>query len=108
MTNISRRSVLLRGLHLPIGGALLLSGCGGGDKQAGAGPACANPETMSDAEAGTRQALGYTEKSPDPQQVCVGCSYFHAGAAGCGSCDMFTGGAVNPQGHCASWNKKAA
>jgi High potential iron-sulfur protein len=110
---ISRRAVLVRGIQLPLGGAVLwgLSGCGGGGSEGSAasssGPVCAHPSAMSDAEASTRQSLGYVEKSANPQEVCSGCSFFHAGASNCGTCDMFTGGPVNPQGYCRSWNKKA-
>jgi len=112
VTKISRRSVLLRGLHLPVGGALLfgLAACGGkGESTASkGGTVCANPESLSDSEMGTRQSLGYTEQSPNPEQVCSGCAFYHAASGGCGTCDMFTGGPVNNQGHCQSWNKKSA
>ncbi|MET0497985.1 MAG: high-potential iron-sulfur protein [Steroidobacteraceae bacterium] len=110
---ISRRTVLMRGLQLPVGGVFLfgLSGCGAGkDGTTASGKVCADPATLSDAEMSTRTSLGYTEKSPNPQQVCAGCTFFHAGAASgdCGTCDMVSGGPVNPQGHCNSWNAKAA
>jgi len=112
---ISRRTVLMRGLQLPVGGVFLLGlgACGAGKEGGGAAAnakACADPGTLSDAEMSTRNSLNYTEKSPNPQQVCAGCSFFHAGASSsdCGSCDMFSGGPVNPQGHCNSWNAKAA
>jgi hypothetical protein len=109
---ITRRTVLLRSLQVPVGGALLwgLSGCSGksgSGSGAAATTACADPATMSDAEMGTRRSLNYVEKSENPQQVCSGCSFFHAGS-NCGTCDMMSGGAVNPQGHCTSWNAKPA
>jgi High potential iron-sulfur protein len=110
---ISRRAMLMRGLQVPVGGALLwgLSGCSGGSGGSGStasASACADPSTMSDAEMGTRKSLSYTEKSENPQQVCAGCSFFHAGSGSCGTCDMMSGGPVNPQGHCTSWNAKPA
>lgn len=110
--DISRRTLLLRGLQLPMGGALLvgLAACSGG-KDGGAKSAaavCANPDELSDAQQSTRASLNYTEASPNPAQVCEGCSFFHTAAPPCGTCDMFSGGPVNSKGHCVSWNAKAA
>lgn len=110
---ISRRAVLMRGLQIPVGGALLfgLGGCGGGGERAAVAAGegvCADPNVLSDADLGTRGSLNYTETSPDPAKVCGGCAFFHAPAAGgdCGTCDMFSGGPVNSRGHCSSWNAK--
>jgi hypothetical protein len=110
---ISRRAVLLR--SLPAGGLLLmgLSACGSGGSSgssAASAKACADPSALSDSEINIRASLGYVEKSPNPQQVCAGCAFFHAGAqsSDCGTCDMMSGGPVNAQGHCNSWNAKPA
>jgi High potential iron-sulfur protein len=108
---ISRRMVLLSGLQLPIGGALLasLAACGGskeGGSTSASGALCADPNVLSDAQQSTRTSLNYTEASPNPQQVCEGCSFFHAATPQCGTCDMFSGGPVNRKGHCVSWNAK--
>jgi hypothetical protein len=110
--SFSRRTVLLRGLQLPIGGLLLagVAGCSGskdGKATTASGAVCANPDEMSDAQQSTRASLSYTESSPNPQQVCEGCSFFHAAEPPCGTCDMFSGGPVNKQGHCVSWNAKS-
>jgi hypothetical protein len=113
-STISRRSVLLQSLQLPLAGAVLMAlpGCGqkGGSTSAGAaGAVCADLSAMSDAEQSTRKSLDYTEAGPNPSQVCAGCSFFHPGstAGGCGTCDMFSGGPVNSHGHCNSWSAKS-
>jgi hypothetical protein len=111
---ISRRAVVLRGLQIPVGGALaaVLASCGTGGKggsTAAAATVCADPATATEAEQSTRKSLGYTEVSPNPQQVCAGCAFFHASAQGgdCGTCDMFSGRPANSRGHCSSWSAKA-
>lgn len=110
---ISRRAVMLRGLQIPVGGAFvaLLAGCGAGGKgnSTAAATVCADPAAATEAEISTRKSLNYTEASPNPQQVCAGCSFFHAPAQGgdCGTCDMFSGRPANSHGHCDSWNAKA-
>lgn len=109
---MSRREVLLRAIQIPAGGVLLLGlgACGGGSGSSSQAALCADPHAMSESENGTRSALNYVEKSSDPQKVCAGCAFFHAGTAaagGCGTCDMFSGGPVNSEGHCNSWNAKS-
>jgi hypothetical protein len=107
----SRRAILLQ---VPVAGALFvaLSGCGqksgdsAGTSASAGGTVCANLSAMTDAEQGTRKALNYMEASPNPSQVCAGCSFFHAGGGTCGTCDMFSGGPVNSHGHCNSWSAK--
>jgi hypothetical protein len=110
MTNkMSRREMVLRALQVPIGGAglLALAACGGSGGETKAA-ACADPGAINEGEQGMRTAVDYVEQSADPSKVCAGCSYFHPGDSGsaCGKCDMFSGGAVNPQGHCNSWNAR--
>jgi hypothetical protein len=106
---ISRRTVLLRGIQVPIGGFLAfgLGACGGND-QAGqaAGNVCADLDAMTDGERSSRRSLNYQETSPKPNEVCADCAFFHA-AGMCGTCDMFNGGPVNPKGRCDSWSAKA-
>lgn len=111
---ISRRTAVLRGLQIPVGGAFLfgLAGCGGADKSASsmAGrTVCANPQAMSDSESRTRDSLHYVEYSTDPQKVCAGCAMFHPGdsAEACGTCDMYSGGPANPHGYCDSWSARS-
>jgi hypothetical protein len=114
MTNkISRRAILFQGLRIPVAGAVFMAvgGCGQKNESntaAASGGVCADLGAMSDADQGTRKSLNYVEASPDPNQVCAKCSFFHPGsdAGGCGTCDMFSGGPVNSHGHCNSWSAK--
>jgi hypothetical protein len=105
---ISRRTVLLRAVQIPIGGSILLglSACG---SDGGSAMLCADPNRMTSAEESVRRTLRYTEVSPDPAKVCAGCDFFHAAPEGngCGSCEMFSGGPVNPDGYCDSWSVDA-
>jgi hypothetical protein len=112
-SKMSRRAVLLHSLQLPLAGAafVALQGCGQKAQTTGAaggGAVCADLNAMSDAEQSTRKSLNYVEASPDPSQVCAGCSFFHPGppAGGCGTCDMFSSGPANSHGHCNSWSAK--
>ena len=110
---ISRRAVVLCGLRIPVGGALVavLAGCGAETKSSSTAAAtvCADPAGASESELTTRKSLAYTETSPNPQQVCAGCAFFHAPPQGgdCGTCDMFSGRPANSHGHCNSWSAKA-
>lgn len=105
---ISRRTVLLRALQIPVGSSILLglSACGSDGDSA---MLCADPNRMTSAEESVRRTLRYTEVSPDPGKVCAGCDFFHAAseANGCGSCEMFAGAPVNPSGYCDSWSVDA-
>lgn len=105
---ISRRSILLRGLQIPIGTGVLLglSACG---DDSGNATVCADPGQMTSAEESVRRTLKYTEIAPDPGKSCSGCEFFYApkGASTCGSCEIFGGKPVNPGGHCDSWSMDA-
>jgi High potential iron-sulfur protein len=113
INKISRRAILFQGLRIPVAGAVFMASGGCGQKNesstaAASGGVCADLSAMSDADQGTRKSLNYVEASPDPNQVCAKCSFFHPGsdAGGCGTCDLFSGGPVNSHGHCNSWSAK--
>ncbi|MFN2329012.1 MAG: high-potential iron-sulfur protein [Chromatocurvus sp.] len=113
-SKMSRRTLLFRGLQMPIAGSALLgmSACdSGSDRNSDKTSAmvCADTSTMTSAEESIRRALNYTETSPDPSRACAGCEFFHAAevSRGCGTCEMFGGKAVNPGGHCDSWSVDA-
>jgi hypothetical protein len=95
-------------LHLTLGSSALLALAACGEK-AGPSLVCADPDTMTSAEESVRRTLNYVEAAADPAQVCAGCEFFSGGAtgSGCGSCTMFGGGPVNPNGHCDSWSRDA-
>lgn len=103
--NLSRRTVLLRSLQLPIGGSALLglAACG---SDSGSSVACADESGMTAAEKSLRRTLNYTETSPDPSKTCSDCEFFNAaaGAGGCGACEMFGGKQANSGGYCVSWS----
>jgi hypothetical protein len=107
---ISRRTILKRGLQIPLGGSVLfgLAACGN-DSDSSSAMVCADPNMMTSAEESVRRTLKYTELSPDPSKVCTCCAFFHAPAqvGGCGTCEMFAGKPVNPGGHCDSWSVDA-
>jgi hypothetical protein len=112
---ISRRTVLLQGLRIPVAGAafVALSACSKSGQSTSStasagGAVCADLNSMSDAEQASRKSNDYVESAPNPDQVCGKCSFFHPGAAsgGCGTCDIFSGGPVNSHGHCNSWSAK--
>lgn len=107
---ISRRTLLKRGLQIPLGGSVLfgLVACGS-DGDSSNALVCADPNTMTSAEESVRRTLRYMEISTDPSQVCSGCDFFLAPTAGsgCGSCEMFDRKSVNPSGHCDSWSVDA-
>ena len=104
---ISRRTILKRGLQIPLGSSVLLglAACGS-DSDSSSAMVCADPNMMTSAEESVRRTLKYTEASPDPAAVCASCAFYHAPTqvGGCGSCEMFGGNPVNPGGHCDSWS----
>lgn len=106
---MSRRTVLLRGLQIPIGGSILLglSACGSDSGDKVSGVLCADPNMMTSAEESVRRTLKYTEISPHPDKTCASCEFYHAGTNDCGTCEMFAGKPVNPAGYCDSWSVDA-
>jgi High potential iron-sulfur protein len=109
MDALTRRSFFRLGLTMTAATtvAAALTSCSG--KSATAASVCADPEAMSPSETSLRQANHYLERSSDAGKTCSGCSFFTASAEAkaCGTCQIFTGGPANPQGHCDSWAAKA-
>jgi hypothetical protein len=113
MDALTRRSFFRLGLTVSAAAAAsaALTSCSGGKPQpASAANACANPEDMSPSETSLRQANHYVEASADAAKNCSGCHFFTPGAdaAGCGTCQIYTGGPANPKGYCDSWAAKTA
>ena len=113
MDALTRRSFFRLGLTVSAAAAAsaALTACSGGkSQQTSAGGGCADPEDMSPSETSLRQANHYVENSDDAAKTCAGCTFFTPGAdgAGCGTCQIYTGGPANPKGHCDSWAAKAA
>ncbi len=113
MDALTRRSFFRLGLTVSAAAAAgtALTSCSGGKSQpASAGGGCANPEDMSPSETSLREANHYVENSADAAKTCAACTFFTPGAdgAGCGTCQIYTGGPANPKGHCDSWAAKTA
>lgn len=111
---LSRRELLLRSIRVSAGGVTLaaLAACsrGGGSGPATHAAACYDPDTADPSVRSLRESQHYTEVSRDPATVCRGCTYSHFGSptSTCGTCDIYSGGPVNAQGHCDSWAKRAS
>ncbi len=97
MSVIDRRSFLALSVQLPV--TVLLA-----EKALGA---CVDPDDLPDSVRDMRESLDYTDAASDAAQVCAGCSFFKADAAGsCGHCEVLRG-TVSATGHCVSWTRRA-
>lgn len=101
---LSRRTLLRRGVVLPLGGLALATAASG--VAVAAEKVCADPKTMDSGAKSIRDSLHYVETSPHANMTCSGCGFFQATPDGCGSCMIFQGPA-NPTGHCESWSAKS-
>jgi hypothetical protein len=66
-------------------------------------PVCASVESLSLSQRNRRRSLRYVDVSGDAQKRCGKCSFFTAGAEGCGKCQLLAGGGVSASGVCASF-----
>lgn len=102
---LTRRAVLVRAIHVPVGVGLGfgLSACGG---EGGGAVVCADPSKLTSAEQSVRRTLNYAETSTQAGKVCSDCDFFIPPSAGsaCGTCEIYGGGPVNPGGYCDSWS----
>lgn len=64
---------------------------------------CVDPDELSSAEIGMRDALDYTDNAPDASKASKHCKHYDAD---CGSCQLLNG-TVTATGHCTSWTKRA-
>ena len=66
--------------------------------------ACYDQATLPLSQKRLRRAIGYVEVSSDPAERCGGCAFFTvATQAGCGSCQMLSGGVVSAGAVCNSF-----
>ena len=71
-------------------------------------PTCpADPASLPATQRNRRRSIGYVEPSADAARRCGLCSFYTAGDAGCGSCQLLGGGMVSPGGVCGSFAPKA-
>jgi len=93
---LSRRSVLVRAVSLPLALAVpsALAGCS-------RGPSCNDTSSLSPDDQKIRtEVAAYVEQSTDPAKHCSACQQFVAGPKdGCGSCKVVKG-PINPGGSC--------
>ncbi|MET0180455.1 MAG: high-potential iron-sulfur protein [Novosphingobium sp.] len=68
---------------------------------------CFDPETLSASQKSRRKSLGFNVVSPDPKKICGGCAFYAMTTAGCGKCQLLSGGPVAATSNCRSWAKKA-
>src|SRR5262245_57008849 len=101
--NLSRRTVLCRGVGLPLGGLIIASGVASAANAAD--KVCADPKAMDSGQKSIRESLNYVEMAKDQTMVCGGCGFFEKPADGCGHCQIFQG-IANAKGHCDSWAPK--
>ena len=69
--------------------------------------ACYDPAALPLSQKTRRRSLGYVDASADPKQHCSLCAFFTAGQAGCGTCQILSGGPVSAGGLCSSFAAKA-
>ena len=98
---LSRRAWLKMTMRLSLAGALSVVAAGCQKRKV---LVCSDPARLSDADYSLRASLHYTEESRRSDQECAGCGFFQtSGNNACGTCNLLKG-AVNPRGHCDSWN----
>jgi hypothetical protein len=68
---------------------------------------CVNLDALPASQKGMRRSLGFKLESPDPKKHCGICAFFTGPAAGCGKCQLLSGGAVASTSVCDSWAAKA-
>jgi hypothetical protein len=67
---------------------------------------CSDVSALSEGEKVARNALQYTDKSPQPDKLCSGCTYFTPGQPGaCGACQLVKG-PIHPKGYCTAFSAK--
>lgn len=72
----------------------------------GALAACFDPAALPLSQRNRRRALGYINPSPQSQRRCGLCNFFTAGATGCGTCQLLSGGPVEAGAVCNSFAPK--
>ncbi len=70
-------------------------------------PACYDPVNLPLSQQSMRRSLGFVAVSTDPKKRCDLCAFFKAGAAGCGTCQLLSGGPVGAGSVCTSFAAKA-
>lgn len=69
--------------------------------------ACVNLDALPASQKSMRRSLGFKAQSTDPKKRCGTCVFFTAAAAGCGKCQLLSGGAVGAASVCDNWAGKS-
>lgn len=93
---------------LALAGAAPLVLLASGSRAAESAPAtCHDPAALPFSQKIRRRSLGYVEVSTVAGKTCSACTFFTATQAGCGTCQLLTGGPVNATAVCTSFALKA-
>ena len=68
---------------------------------------CVDLNKLPMSQKGLRRSFGFKPQAPDPKKQCGGCSFFKGSTAGCGTCQLLSGGAVFATSTCDNWAAKA-
>lgn len=104
----SRRALIADAARASLGIAIapMIAGVIAPGVAAAAEGACYDPASLTLSQRTRRRALGYVDASADPARRCGLCAFFAAGAAGCGTCQILSGGPVSAPGLCSSYAAK--
>ena len=107
--NVTRRSVLVRGLQFPAAGFVALTFGACGEPESGdLAQVCADPDMLSQGELSLRESLQFVEAYEDANKVCGKCAFFTPTEnSQCGHCQILNGPA-DQNGHCTSWSMREA
>jgi hypothetical protein len=95
--------------YLMMGAIGLLAGAACSKKEEEGPKSCTDTTGLSADEIAARNALAYSDSSPEAGKACNNCQQFVAAPAAnqCGTCKVMKG-PVHPKGYCKAWAAKPA
>lgn len=116
MSNISRKDFIKNIFYsgtILLGGSVLLSACGGGEKKqpetttSKTNDPCTDLSGLTQGDLETRTQFAYTGHTPNSDKYCSNCLHWRppAGSGPCGTCELVKG-PINPNGYCTQWMEK--
>ncbi|GAA0310558.1 hypothetical protein GCM10009087_20740 [Sphingomonas oligophenolica] len=100
---LSRRGLIA----LAAGAPLLVVGLAAVAHAEEAPAICVDLDTLPASQKGMRRSIGFRLHSPDPKKHCSLCTFFTGAAAGCGKCQLLSGGSVAATSLCDSFAARA-